>query len=806
MLAPPVVVGEGSKQPTKPQPTSFIASQEIITQVATATALQPPKDSNTYRRTKRGRNTKVPQSRGSPKKVGDEAINEDMLDSVERAITTDASLDAAQDSDNITKTQSTATLNEPHPQREEGHTSRSGEGRMEHQFELTANVPITPHDSPLPGGYTPRSDEGRLKLQESMTICIQMSKQVLDLEKEKDAQAMEILRLNKRVKRLERQRKLSTTQLRRRKYRQVESSDDDLDEEDASKQGRKNDKTNPMLHESDFDGFDDETVDAATTGVKTASAPVTTAGVAISTAEPRHLSTTTTVFDRLKIKDQGLAQIKSDAELAHRLHEEELAEIERIQKEKAAQEEVSMAAIYEEYDTIQASIDADALFAAKLQQEDREQYTIKERAKFLAVTIAAQRKFRAAQRAAEIRRGYKMNYFKGMKYEDIRPIFEKVWDQNQSFVPMDSEDKEKGSKKKAGGSRKKTRARKRAGEKQSDQSAKRQKEKEELKAYLELAPREEFAMEIESLATKYPIVDWKTHVLTENFMYYQIIRADGGSKNYKIFSEMLDDFDKQDVMDLHRLVEERYATSRPKGYDLMLSGDLKILFQPDEEDEVWRHQHEYNLISWRLFDSCGIHILLMDNGIAIHMMIEKKYDNGKKRGFFQEYIFQVIWKRFKFKIRWRFRISIDSPLPCKLIEFQQRFFSSRDGFHFDGMEDFTTFIEKSIKIFFLGVFHHGIAVKDHLFSSNSKIELLLFDLNYCIGSVKNSGFEKFRRDIFGYKAIRHEHFANTKGRLNHYREKALFEITWNKKTSGVSKFWWNFVLKYRETFIAQESG
>ncbi|GJZ60558.1 hypothetical protein Tco_0616374, partial [Tanacetum coccineum] len=41
-----------------------------------------------------------------------------------------------------------------------------------------------------------------------------------------------------------------------------------------------------------------------------------------------------------------------------------------------------------------------------------------------------------------------------------------------------------------------------------------------------------------------------------------------------------------DVMDLHRLVEERYATSRPEGYDLMLWGDLKILFQPDEEDKV----------------------------------------------------------------------------------------------------------------------------------------------------------------------------------------------------------------------------
>ncbi|GJY29886.1 hypothetical protein Tco_0405653, partial [Tanacetum coccineum] len=145
--------------------------------------------------------------------------------------------------------------------------------------------------------------------------------------------------------------------------------------------------------------------------------------------------------------------------------------------------------------------------------------------------------------------GHKINYFKGMKYEDIRPIFEKVWDQIQSFAPMDSK-KEKDSEKK--GSRKKSLARKRAGEKQSEESTKRQKieddvEKEELKAYLDLVPREEFAMEIESLATKYPIVDWKTHVLTENFMYYQIFRADGSSKNYKIFSEMLDDFDRQDV-------------------------------------------------------------------------------------------------------------------------------------------------------------------------------------------------------------------------------------------------------------------
>ncbi|GKD71998.1 hypothetical protein Tco_1326088 [Tanacetum coccineum] len=39
------------------------------------------------------------------------------------------------------------------------------------------------------GGYTSGSDDGRLKLEELIAMCIKLSKQVLDLEKEKDAQA-----------------------------------------------------------------------------------------------------------------------------------------------------------------------------------------------------------------------------------------------------------------------------------------------------------------------------------------------------------------------------------------------------------------------------------------------------------------------------------------------------------------------------------------------------------------------------------------------------------------------------------------
>ncbi|GJY56854.1 hypothetical protein Tco_0455969 [Tanacetum coccineum] len=74
---------------------------------------QPLKDPNTYRRTKRGRNTKVPQPDGSPKKVGDEAVYKGEDDRVVMVATTTSSLEAEQESGTINKTQPTATLNEP---------------------------------------------------------------------------------------------------------------------------------------------------------------------------------------------------------------------------------------------------------------------------------------------------------------------------------------------------------------------------------------------------------------------------------------------------------------------------------------------------------------------------------------------------------------------------------------------------------------------------------------------------------------------------------------------------------------------
>ncbi|GKB41962.1 hypothetical protein Tco_0886904 [Tanacetum coccineum] len=349
-----------------------------------------------------------------------------------------------------------------------------------------------------------------------------------------------------------------------------------------------------------------------------------------------------------------------------------------ILQEQLNEEEIQRIAkdAEDEWEDIRARVKADEELTQKLQAEERDKYSEVDQARMLVDLINQRKRYFTAQKAKAKRnkpmtqaqqRTYMSNYIKHMgshtmqqlkryTFDELKELFETTMKHVSTFTSIETEDKERESELAAGSSK---RPRAEHDEEHDEESVKKQKleendaEKEELRACLDIVPGDEIAMDFESLATKYPIIDWKTHILTENMMYYQIIRADGSSKNYKIFSEMLDDFDRQDVVDLHRLVQERYETTSPEGYDLLLWGDLKTLFEPCEEDEVWRNQQGYNLISWRLFDSCGVHVLLMDNGIAIHMMIEKKYPLT------QEMLSRMINRRLVdvLKVKWHLSFS-----------------------------------------------------------------------------------------------------------------------------------------------------
>ncbi|GJU76257.1 hypothetical protein Tco_1273327 [Tanacetum coccineum] len=111
MLAPPVVGGEGSGQPSEPQPPSS-TTQPIIEEQTPITELSSPQNTQSPRKALQ-KDTQLPQTSVPIQNVADEAVFKERDDRVVRAATTAASLDAAQASGNITKTQSTTMSNDP---------------------------------------------------------------------------------------------------------------------------------------------------------------------------------------------------------------------------------------------------------------------------------------------------------------------------------------------------------------------------------------------------------------------------------------------------------------------------------------------------------------------------------------------------------------------------------------------------------------------------------------------------------------------------------------------------------------------
>ncbi|GKA15882.1 hypothetical protein Tco_0695629 [Tanacetum coccineum] len=527
------------------------------------------------------------QSSGPTTLVADEIVHEERGDSVERA-TTAASLDAEQDSGNIIRTQSMATLNEPIPQ---GTSSGSGPKRQDTilgdrpaqtRFERLSKQS---NDPPLSRVNTLRSGEDSMKLNELMEICTRLSERVLALENIKTAQNLEIINLKKRVKKLEKKKKARTPQLKRRLFKvRIESSAENSlgDQEDASKQGR-----NGIDQDEKFHSINITTPEPVTT----VSAPVTTAGVSISTTKPSTPPTTT-----ILIEDEDLT-------IAQTLMKMRSVKSKEKSKEKVVSSETTIrptkgVIMKEASETVTIPIvpPQQQLDPKDKGKEEQGKLTIEERSKLFVELVDKKKKHFAKLRAEEIRRkpptkaqkrnqmctylknmaNYKHSQLKNKSFEEIQMLFDNTMKWVDSFVLMDSEVLEE-SKSQAEGSKKRTR------KELDEESVKRQKleddaEKAKLKACLEIVPGD--AVTIESLATKYSIVDWKTHILAEDKMYYQITRADGSAKFYKIFSAMLDDFDRHDVLDLYKLVKERFETTSPEGYDRLLWGDQITLFEP----------------------------------------------------------------------------------------------------------------------------------------------------------------------------------------------------------------------------------
>nr|GEW48539.1 putative ribonuclease H-like domain-containing protein [Tanacetum cinerariifolium] len=187
----------------------------------------------------------------------------------------------------------------------------------------------------------------------------------------------------------------------------------------------------------------------------------------------------------------------------------------------------------------QAQIEQDEAYARELEAELNKNINWDE------VIEQVQRKEKEDNAMMRNMAGFKMDYFKGMKYDDIRPIFEKSFNSNVVYLEKTKEQLEEED----------SRALKRKTEMPNDEDD----------VYTEATP----------LAHKVPVVDYE--IYTENNKpYFKIIRADGTHQLFLRFLSLLRNFDRED------LEKKRYPLTRFT-LDQMLNN---VRLEVEEESEV----------------------------------------------------------------------------------------------------------------------------------------------------------------------------------------------------------------------------
>nr|GEZ52323.1 hypothetical protein [Tanacetum cinerariifolium] len=339
-----------------------------------------------------------------------------------------------------------------------------------------------------------------------LDTCTTLTRRVKNLEQDKITQALEITKLKQRVKKLERRNKLKVSKLRKLKKvgtaQRVDISDDTI-MDDVSKQRRiiadmdadvdvtlkdvadiaKEVAVDAEIEESaDVQGsMQDDEVEPAklqevmevVTTTKLITEVVTAVSAIITTAAPTLTTAPSAVRRR---KGVVIRDPKETATPSTIIHTEAKSKDKRkgilVEQPKSLKK--------------QAQIEQDEAYARELEAElnktinwddviDQVQRNEKED----NVVIRYQALKRKPQTKAQARKnmmiylrnmaGFKMDYFKGMKYNDIRLIFEKYFNSNVAFLEKTKEQMEEED----------SRALKRLSESQEDKAAKRQKLDEE---------------------------------------------------------------------------------------------------------------------------------------------------------------------------------------------------------------------------------------------------------------------------------------------------------------------------------------
>ncbi|GKD17793.1 ribonuclease H-like domain-containing protein [Tanacetum coccineum] len=127
--------------------------------------------------------------------------------------------------------------------------------------------------------------------------------------------------------------------------------------------------------------------------------------------------------------------------------------------------------------------------------------------------------------------------------------------------------------------------------------------------------------------------------------WHKVSKYNGGSspRNCATFKDPLGrpkskkawahDWKQGDLFHLYDLVMEQYSEITLEGIELILWGDLKIMMESstkeNDQSDFWNDQQDWEIVTWRLYEACGVYILELKDGTVIHMLVERRYPLSK---------------------------------------------------------------------------------------------------------------------------------------------------------------------------------
>nr|GEV60576.1 ribonuclease H-like domain, reverse transcriptase, RNA-dependent DNA polymerase [Tanacetum cinerariifolium] len=107
-----------------------------------------------------------------------------------------------------------------------------------------------------------------------------------------------------------------------------------------------------------------------------------------------------------------------------------------------------------------------------------------------------------------------------------------------------------------------------------------------------------------------------------------LYRIDGSTKHFATLCQILHLVDRQDLVKLYGLVVQYYEHHPAAGAGLLFWGDLQVLFDSQaggKGSSVWQNQHLWEIQSWQLYTLSNVHVLETISGEVLSMFADVTY-------------------------------------------------------------------------------------------------------------------------------------------------------------------------------------